>query len=896
MEVAGTDEVEPTDADVVDSPVPPALVSLSTGNSVGSPLRGHPVGVPGLPGIRLRQDLQRALRPLRRRAPSRYEYVLDEDATATLIANTGMWAPVLRPAQERWFDVVLVVDTSGSMDLWSPVVKDLQSIFVRSGAFRDVRVWYLSHNEDGATVTTKAGASHRSPRELVDSSGRRLFFVLTDGAASGWHDGSATETLAEWGRTAPVAVLQPLPEEMWARTGLPTTAARLSAYAPGSPNSQLRVTYRRRRRTADVPIAVMGIEPFALRTWALLTAGAALEAPLATTTVTAGRLKASAVSPLRGDALAIQQFRAKASPEAYRLAVCLSVVPLTIQIMRWVQHAVLPSSSAVTLAEVMLGGLIVRTGDDSYDFLPGIRDALLKELRRSEASSVLSTVSQHISQEAGTTVRTFPAIAESVGGPVDTIGEPFSWVPAEVAVRLGLTSTVIPVGGSVGPPDATGSDLSQRSAPETGHTDAVRTISSRRLLNQQPRLNALVSFCLAPESAQGQYLWVRGPAGSGKSALLSSFALSPPAGVSVVSYFIGAIGRDKAEFHSVLSSQLSEVLGHPIRVGRRSSDAKGDLSGLLKEAALHCRRRGGRLVLIVDGLDDISGDAINLSAHGLGAMLPMDPPSGMRIVVSSRANKLPHLSLPERHPLRVDSVRVQKFTLWPEQKHGQGESTESGKQVANTLALSIETGDAAHPDDRGRSTNRDRPELGDLGRLALGGDRAALDELLTRVRPVARRYVRSRLWTYPGGADLVDDVTQEVCLAVLGTLNRYRDEGRPFEAFVYGHAARKVADAQRAFAVADISTPMVPELQDSAATPEEHAARYSEARQVAELVERLPEQMREILRMRVVAGLSAEETGSALGITPGAVLVAQHRALNTMRGIVDKDGQVIPGQ
>jgi RNA polymerase sigma-70 factor (ECF subfamily) len=40
---------------------------------------------------------------------------------------------------------------------------------------------------------------------------------------------------------------------------------------------------------------------------------------------------------------------------------------------------------------------------------------------------------------------------------------------------------------------------------------------------------------------------------------------------------------------------------------------------------------------------------------------------------------------------------------------------------------------------------------------------------------------------------------------------------------------------------------------------------------------------REILVLRVVVGLSAEETAIAVGSTPGAVRVAQHRALNKLR-------------
>jgi len=186
----------------------------------------------------------------------------------------------------------------------------------------------------------------------------------------------------------------------------------------------------------------------------------------------------------------------------------------------------------------------------------------------------------------------------------------------------------------------------------------------------------------------------------------------------------------------------------------------------------------------------------------------------------------------------------------------------------------------------------DRVELRDLAALAIADDRTALNDLLTRVRAIAHRYVRSRLWTYPGGVDMVDDVAQEVCFAVFGALSRYRDQGRPFEAFVYGIAARKVADAQRAFAVADVSTPQVPDGADESPTPEEHAVRQAEAGQAMALMDRLPEKLRELLLLRVVADMTAEETGRALGMTPGAVRVAQHRALNTLRGFVGDEAKV----
>lgn len=52
---------------------------------------------------------------------------------------------------------------------------------------------------------------------------------------------------------------------------------------------------------------------------------------------------------------------------------------------------------------------------------------------------------------------------------------------------------------------------------------------------------------------------------------------------------------------------------------------------------------------------------------------------------------------------------------------------------------------------------------------------------------------------------------------------------------------------------------------------------------MAQLLRVLPAKQREILLLRVVVGLSAEETAEAVGSTPGAVRVAQHRALARLR-------------
>ncbi|WP_433803177.1 sigma factor-like helix-turn-helix DNA-binding protein [Actinomycetospora sp. CA-084318] len=133
---------------------------------------------------------------------------------------------------------------------------------------------------------------------------------------------------------------------------------------------------------------------------------------------------------------------------------------------------------------------------------------------------------------------------------------------------------------------------------------------------------------------------------------------------------------------------------------------------------------------------------------------------------------------------------------------------------------------------------------------AVAGDRAALGAVLAAIRPVVVRSCRAHLG--PGATD-TDDVAREVCLAVLRALPVHRGRGQPFLAFV----SRVVAD--------------------------ELAARPADGPGAVRALAALPAREREVLRLRVVLGLSAEETAAALGSTPSAVRVVQHRALTALR-------------
>ncbi len=167
---------------------------------------------------------------------------------------------------------------------------------------------------------------------------------------------------------------------------------------------------------------------------------------------------------------------------------------------------------------------------------------------------------------------------------------------------------------------------------------------------------------------------------------------------------------------------------------------------------------------------------------------------------------------------------------------------------------------------------------------AVAGSRDALREVVEIIRPIVVRYVRARIGANERVGLSADDVAQEVCLAAIQALPRYQDQGRPFLAFVYGIASHKVADAHRA-AGRNRSDPTdeVPERFSVDDGPEQMAINSDSAARMQKLLAVLPDKQREILTLRIVVGMSAEETAEAVGSTPGAVRVAQHRALARLK-------------
>ncbi|MFD8571723.1 SAV_2336 N-terminal domain-related protein [Streptomyces sp. NPDC059639] len=392
-----------------------------------SGLRAVPVRVPAPPVLPDPVGLQRGLRPLQRyRAPVRASRTLDEQATAERAAQSGgLVVPVFSARRRREARLLLLMDLSTSTAVWREALDELRYVCERAGAFREVQVQYLYEDGDGrpgSAPTVGHFGRLRDPAQLTDPTGRQLTLLLSDCAGPMWRSGRMQQLLHRWARSAPVAVVQPLPQSMWQRTHLP--ARRGVLHRREGPAGRFEFAPDRGRPPVDaLPVPVLALRRSSVEGWARLLSGATGQS-LRTAAGWVGAVHPAAVSSVRAhqDVAArdrVRTFLHRATPPARRLAVSLTVVPLYLPVMRLMQHVVLAGSGPEVMAEVLLSGLLRRRDDAvdpdkvRYEFLPGVGRELRRHVDPQEAELLLGHCSEYVTRNFGHTARNFPALAAS---------------------------------------------------------------------------------------------------------------------------------------------------------------------------------------------------------------------------------------------------------------------------------------------------------------------------------------------------------------------------------------------------------------------------------------------------------------------------------------------------
>ncbi|MFC9431423.1 trypsin-like peptidase domain-containing protein [Streptomyces sp. NPDC056987] len=175
-----------------------------------------------------------------------------------------------------------------------------------------------------------------------------------------------------------------------------------------------------------------------------------------------------------------------------------------------------------------------------------------------------------------------------------------------------------------------------------------------RLLDREDELRELEFYAAENVSGRSKYVWWQAESKAGKSALLAWFVMHrQPDNVDIVSYFIAErlANNNRDYFLSTVTGQLAALVGSeapPPAVGRLAQD----LFVLYQDAAHACAARGRTLLLVVDGLDEDGRS----DGRSIAALLPKDPPPGMRVIVTGRPNPPVPDDVPDGHPLHDPTI------------------------------------------------------------------------------------------------------------------------------------------------------------------------------------------------------------------------------------------------
>ena len=177
--------------------------------------------------------------------------------------------------------------------------------------------------------------------------------------------------------------------------------------------------------------------------------------------------------------------------------------------------------------------------------------------------------------------------------------------------------------------------------------------------------------------------------------------------------------------------------------------------------------------------------------------------------------------------------------------------------------------------------------------MAQEGDGAAYQRLLTEISPYLRAMARRHLGQ--ANAHELEDAVQEILLAVHGIRHTY-ERGRPFKPWLATIASRRLVDLFRRRSYRrkhehqeDPDQDFRLDAHELGADPEHFADRAEGVRRVREAIASLPPRQREALELLRLRELSLDEAAAHCRQKPGALKVACHRALKSLRDLLSGD-------
>jgi formylglycine-generating enzyme required for sulfatase activity len=412
----------------------------------------HKITVPQKRDFFITKALIEALAPLKKPSPSMAKGTeLDEEETVAYWAKTHILKPHFKAQPENHFDLLLIIDSSRSMALWQESIEQFIAKLHIADYFRTIKLFYLDSEDLKAPLYSNKSKTNPCTFNPSNPDDRNLLFVLSDCIAPAWRNGTMLSTMCGYGTKVPTALINLLPKRMWsgtilANTNLTTLHNPAKSWHHHKITSPLDEQYEQ-EKGYRVPIVNLEADDFRDLSRFLLGKKANRCSGMIASEEEIG-YKLPQVDENLSAHERVDRFFHHSSSLAHELALYLSITThLNVEIMKMIQHNMLPHSKQIHLAEVFVGGLLDKKRDAKfYHFITdeqgiSVREILLDRLGDYRAMATLRKNSEFIARHLGSSLD-FTALLHS------NLSDAEGWSEADRAFAHIARSVLMKIGGN----------------------------------------------------------------------------------------------------------------------------------------------------------------------------------------------------------------------------------------------------------------------------------------------------------------------------------------------------------------------------------------------------------------------------------------------------------------
>ena len=215
--------------------------------------------------------------------------------------------------------------------------------------------------------------------------------------------------------------------------------------------------------------------------------------------------------------------------------------------------------------------------------------------------------------------------------------------------------------------------------------EAASALAPPVLIARNQELADLADLCQAAPRVR----WIQADAFAGKTALLATFALHPPADLDVVACFLRRTTAQATADYAleVLCQQLAVYAGKGIfKEATFLRERVDDFFSLLADAASSADQRGRRLLLLIDGLDE---DQTAVSGLTVASWLPGSDtlPGNTWLLVASRSGVV--IPLADNHVLAAHVWHISRSEVAARLEEVAKRELQDAQALSERLAYSI---------------------------------------------------------------------------------------------------------------------------------------------------------------------------------------------------------------